>query len=108
MSKQIPIDSYVLDTLMQDLTHHDKSPAAFLVYLHLYGLTLGVARRTIHRSLQMISEETGLSKSAVQIAVRKLSRRKLVSVRKTSKTSVPEYTVLRPWSRGANGLRAQS
>lgn len=104
MSKQILIDSYIIDTLMRDLTHHDKSPATFLVYLYMYGTTIAVAKKTTHRSLQMISEETGLSKSAVQIAIRKLARRKLVTIRKASKTSVPEYTVFRPWNRSVSGL----
>ena len=33
----IPIDDYVLDVLMRDLIGHDQKPAAYLVYLHLYG-----------------------------------------------------------------------
>jgi DNA-binding GntR family transcriptional regulator len=99
MSKQIPIDSYVLDTLMRDLTSHDKSPATFLVYLYLYSATVSVARKAKHRSLQMIAEETGLSKSAVQQALRRLARRRLIATRRASKTAVPEYAVLRPWNR---------
>ena len=33
----ICIDDYVLDVLMHDLIGHDRKPAAYLVYLHLYG-----------------------------------------------------------------------
>ena len=37
-SKQtIPVDDYVLDVLMRDLIGHDQQPAAYLVYLYLYG-----------------------------------------------------------------------
>ncbi len=31
----IPIDPYVLDTLMRDLIGHDRRPSAYLVYLAL-------------------------------------------------------------------------
>ena len=37
MQKTIPIDDYILDTLLRDLTGHDRKPAAFLVYLWLTG-----------------------------------------------------------------------
>jgi DNA-binding GntR family transcriptional regulator len=43
--------------------------------------------------------ETGLSKSAVQQALRTLKRRRLVQSRQTSATSVPEYLVEAPWLR---------
>jgi len=33
----IPVDDYVLDVLMRDLVGHDRQPAAYLVYLYLYG-----------------------------------------------------------------------
>ncbi len=33
----IPIDDYVLDVLMRDIVGHDRQPAAYLVYLYLYG-----------------------------------------------------------------------
>jgi hypothetical protein len=33
----IPIDDYVLDVLMRDIVGHDQQPAAYLVYLYLYG-----------------------------------------------------------------------
>ena len=31
----VQLDAYVLDTLMRDLTGHDRQPSAFLVYLSL-------------------------------------------------------------------------
>jgi hypothetical protein len=42
---------------------------------------------------------TGLSKSAVQAAMRTLARRRLIRGVRASVTAVPAYTVLRPWER---------
>jgi hypothetical protein len=44
-----------------------------------------------------MADDTGLSKSAVQAAVRNLSRRKLIRSVLEFKTAVPAYSVLRPW-----------
>jgi hypothetical protein len=46
-----------------------------------------------------MTDQTGLSKSAIQRAVAWLERRELVRVRKRSPTAVPEYAVLTPWRR---------
>ena len=43
----IPIDDYILDVLMRDLIGHDQQPAAYLVYLYLYGQA---ARKNGNRS----------------------------------------------------------
>ena len=80
---------------MRDLVSHDRSPSGFLVYLHLYG----ESTRTVRASYQTIAEGTGLSKSAVQSAVRGLVDRELLQVKKTSATATPEYRVLKPWRR---------
>ncbi|MGO9261078.1 MAG: hypothetical protein ACLQU1_32935 [Bryobacteraceae bacterium] len=32
----VPIDDYVLDVLLPDLAGHDRSPAAFLIYIVLW------------------------------------------------------------------------
>jgi DNA-binding GntR family transcriptional regulator len=93
----IAIDEYVLDTLMRDLVAHDRKPSAFLVYLHLYRKTIGEARPSVHQSHQQIADATGLSKSAVQAAVRVLARRRLIQARLASPTTTPEYVVHRPW-----------
>jgi DNA-binding MarR family transcriptional regulator len=95
----IRIDRYVVETLMADLVAHDRSPSSFLVYLALVARARGrrpVPARASHREL---AEDTGLSKSSVQAAVRNLLRRRLVAVSRASATAVPEYTVLRPWRR---------
>jgi DNA replication protein DnaD len=46
-----------------------------------------------------MAEMTGLSKSAVQQAIRCLSGRKLIGVTRVSITATPEYKVLKPWRR---------
>ena len=98
--RQFRLDSYVVETLMPDLVLHDHRPSAFLVYLQLWyrsaGRTAGV--RVSHQGL---SDATGLSKSAVQTAIRTLARRRLIRAARQSSTAVPEYHVLRPWRRGA-------
>ena len=93
------VDAYVLETLLPDLVGHDRSPSAFLVYLHLWHLTAGTRERRASCSLAQLAEETGLSKSAVQAALRVLKRRKLVRAERASITAVPVYEVLRPWVR---------
>ncbi|NMO16362.1 helix-turn-helix domain-containing protein [Pyxidicoccus fallax] len=95
----IPVDAYVLETLMPDLVGHDRSPSAFLVYLHLWYRTAGAKERRCAASLARLAEDTGLSKSAVQAALRLLKRRKLVKAERASLTAVPVYEVLRPWVR---------
>jgi hypothetical protein len=93
----VPIDDYVLDVLMRDLVGHDQQPAAFLVYLHLFGRAARSGWRPVAASLRMIAEETGLSKSAVQTAVVALRRNELISTRRAHATAVPKHTVLRHW-----------
>ena len=98
MPTQFRLDAYVVDTLMADLVRHDRQPSAFLVYLQLWHRATG--RRTATAvSHQMMADATGLSKSAVQAAVRTLLRRRLIRAARTSPTAVPAYTVLRPWRR---------
>ena len=97
----VAVDAYVLDTLMRDLVAHDRSASAFLLYLHLWRRTRGVGKETVRISHQRLADTTGLSKSAVQGAVKKLVRRRLVRATRASATAVPEYTVLLPWRRAA-------
>ena len=98
---RVSIDSYVCETLMRDLVGHDRRPSSFIVYLHLYYQTIGQKRRSCQASYLDLAEDTGLSRSAAQAAVKALVRRRLVSVAKKSPTAVPEYRVLRPWRRGS-------
>src|SRR6059058_1728216 len=95
----VEVDAYVLDTLMADLVGHDRQPSAFLVYLMLWRSTHGAGQPTIQVSLLDISTRTGLSKRAVQEALRTLSKRRLLSIQRESITAIPVYAVKRPWVR---------
>lgn len=95
----IELDAYVVDALMRDLVGHDRSPSAFLVYLHLWRETERIGKPAVKASHQTISDATGLSKTAVQSAVRRLVGRKLLRAHKDSPTATPEYRVLKPWRR---------
>jgi hypothetical protein len=95
----VAVDAYVLDTLMADLVGHDRKPSAFLVYLFLWRRSHGAGHATVQVSLLDVSTGTGLSKRAVQDALRSLSRRRLLSIQRESITSIPVYAVRRPWVR---------
>ena len=97
--QHIGIDEYVIDVLMPDLAGHDRSPAAFLVYVLLWTELYRNEQKSVAISLQKMAEGTGLSKSAVQAALRRLTRRGLVQVAKKSPTAVPEYSLMRHWVR---------
>ncbi len=101
MNSSIPVDAYVLETLMPELVGRDRQPSAILVYLCLWRLCRGSGTRTARASYRDLARETGLSKGAAQAAVRKLVRRGLLLVKHGSTTAVPEYTVLRPWAKRA-------
>ena len=91
------IDDYVLDVLLPDLAGHDRSPAAFLVYLVLWTRLYRSAQRSVTISLQQFVESTGLSKTAVQRGLRLLKHRELITVTRSSPTAVPRYAVVRHW-----------
>lgn len=93
----VAVDDYILDVLMRDIVAHDRQPAAYLVYLYLYGQAARVRWRPIPFSLRMLAEATGLSKSAVQTALELLRRRELIETTSDHITAVPEHRVLRHW-----------
>ena len=93
----IPVDDYVLDVLMRDIVGHDRQPAAYLVYLHLYGQAARAKWKPIAASLRLLAVETGLSKTAVQTALDLLRRRELIETKSDHPTAVPEHRVLRHW-----------
>jgi len=95
--KSIRFDLYVMDALLPDLVGHDKQPSAFIVYVYLWTSLVTKRARTIRVSHQTMADDTGLSKSAVQAAVRTLIRRRLIRSDLEFKTAVPVYAVLRPW-----------
>jgi hypothetical protein len=94
--QRLLLDAYVLDALMPDLVHHDRRPSAFLVFLYLWRRTAG-ASRTAVASYQMLSDGTGLSKGAVQEAVRVLARRRLVEIKRKNATATPVFALRCHW-----------
>jgi hypothetical protein len=66
------IDGYVIETLMPDLVGHDRHPAAFLVYILLWARTRDASGAWTSIALQEMAEGTGLSKRAVQTALKRL------------------------------------
>jgi hypothetical protein len=99
MKQPLGLDPYLVDALMRDLVGHDRRPSAFLVYLWLWRHGPAEGRERVGASLQTLATRTGLSKSAVQDAVRHLARRQLILARRGGPTEAPVYTVRRPWRR---------
>ena len=99
----LSLDCYILDVLMRDLTEHDKRPSSFLVYLYVWRRSLGAGQKVASLSYQEIADGTGLSKSAVQSAVRLLKRRRLIYVSLKNPTATPIYRAERPWIRRKQG-----
>jgi hypothetical protein len=95
----LALDAYIVDTLMPDLVGHDRQPSAFLVYLFLWRQTHGAAAAKTQVALIDIAAGTGLSKRAVQDALGRLAKRRLLTVTRESITAVPVYAVQRPWRR---------
>jgi hypothetical protein len=93
------IDDYVIDVLMRDLVAHDRKPAAFIVYLYVWRETRSRNLEQAPLSHNSIADVTGLSKSAVQRAIRWLVKRKLMTASKGSVTATPYYSVCTPWNR---------
>lgn len=92
----VHLDRYVIDTLLPDLVGHDRQPSAILVYLYL-TVAIEAEGGKVSRSLQTIADGTGLSKRAVQEALRTLARRRLISAKKARPTDLAVLTVHRPW-----------
>jgi hypothetical protein len=93
------MDPYVVETLMPDLVGHDRRPSAFLVYLFLWRHTNAGRARSEPIPLRAIAEGTGVSKRAVQHALRALARRRLITASHATPTSAPTFLVHRPWVR---------
>ena len=93
----IPVDDYVLDVLMRDLIGHDQKPAAYLVYLYLYGQAARKKWKPVAASLRTLADATGLSKSAIQVALGALQRRELIATSRDHATTTSRHRVLRHW-----------
>ena len=75
--------------VIQELVGRDRSPSAFVVYFYLWS------RKGGRISHQEIADATGISKSAVQAAIRLLNRRKLIRTEHASRTATPVHFVKR-------------
>ncbi len=95
----IEFDEYVLDVLLPELTGHEKSPPAFLVYIVLWTALYRLEQKSVAMSLRQLAEGTGLSKSAVQAGLRVLGRRGLIKIARSSRTAIPQYELVRHWVR---------
>jgi hypothetical protein len=95
----VPVDDYVLDVLMRDIVGHDRQPAAYLVFVWLYGQAARARWKPVPASLRTLAEETGLSKSAVQTALELLRRRELIETESDHATATPAHRILRHWRR---------
>ncbi len=93
----VPVDDYVLDVLLRDIVGHDRQPAAYLVYLFLYGRAVRQRWQPVAAGLGAIAAETGLSRSAVQAAMARLRARKLILTERDHATATPRHHVLRHW-----------
>jgi DNA-binding transcriptional MocR family regulator len=93
----IRVDDYVIDVLMRDIVGHDRQPAAYLVYLYLYGKAARRRWKPVDASLRSLADETGLSKSAVQTALQLLRRRELIATTADHATAIPRHRVFRHW-----------
>jgi hypothetical protein len=102
MTGPLPLDPYLTDVLMRDLVGHDRRPSAFILYLWLWRSSRGEGRPRVGASLQTLATGTGLSKSAVQAAVRHLVRRRLLTATRRHATDAPAYEVHEPWRRGGD------
>ena len=96
----VQFDRYVIDVLMRDLVSHDRSPAAFIVYVAIHA---AAADGRALFSYQAMADLTGLSKRTCQNAVARLHRRGLVEISRKGGTDAAEYRPLRPWARTAPG-----
>lgn len=99
MAKRLRLDPYITDTLMRDLVSHDRTPATFVVFLWLWRQTHAQGREKVGVSLADIAHATGLSKSSVQNAVRRLTRRRLITPARSGPTVAPIYQVNETWKR---------
>jgi len=98
MVRRAPLDDYIVETLMPDLVEHDRAPSAFIVYVKLWH-ACGGPGRGVQLSLSTLAVETGLSKSSVQAALRRLRKRGFLATKRASPTAVPAHAVLAPWRR---------
>jgi lambda repressor-like predicted transcriptional regulator len=96
MVRQAPLDDYLVEPRPPARGGHDRSPSAFIVFVKLWHDAGGAGRR-IQVSLSTLAVETGLSKSSVQSALKRLQRRAYIGMKRASATAIPVYTIHAPW-----------
>jgi hypothetical protein len=90
------LDEYFYHVLTPDRVRSGHI-SAVIVYQRIKKETVDRARKTVTLSLQRMAEYTGLSKSAVQKAIRILIEREDIGrVERTTATSTSEYRILKP------------
>ena len=87
--RRYAIETYVVDVLMADLVGHDRTPAAFIVYLCLACAAERKGSASVPISLQEIAVRTGLAKSTVQAAIRHLKKRGLLDAAVEATSDAP-------------------
>jgi hypothetical protein len=105
MSSYFHVDRYVTAVLMRDLIAHDRTPAAFLLYLYLAGACSAQQQRPVELSLSTLADATGLARRTVQLAIAHLKRRRLIQVTQAHATATPQYQVLHPWRKPKRATR---
>jgi CRP-like cAMP-binding protein len=96
---EMTFDAYLIDCLLPDLVGHDRSPAAYVIYLYLYRHASAKPDWSVRMSHQSIATATCLSRSTVQNALAHLQNRQLIASSRVHPTAVPTHKVLRPWLR---------
>ncbi|CAN5510978.1 hypothetical protein BH10PLA2_BH10PLA2_20860 [soil metagenome] len=104
---QIPVETYLFDSLLPDLVGHDRRLSSYIIYLYLYRHASQQPSWAVRLSHQAIATATGLSRSAVQSALAHLQSRQLIATTRAQPTAVPLHRVLRPWLR-LNRQKSQS
>lgn len=100
MTDTVTLDRYVLDSLMTDLVGHDRTPAAFLVFVAIWAAGDGGRAALSYADL---AARTGLARRTVQSAVAHLHRRELLEIERSGPTETPRYRPLTPWRRWRSG-----
>ncbi|MBU1348063.1 MAG: helix-turn-helix domain-containing protein [Alphaproteobacteria bacterium] len=96
MTTTVTLDRYVLESLMADLAGHDRTPAAYLVFLAIWSAGDG---ERVALSYAEIAARTGLSRRTVQTGVAHLHRRELLEMERSGPTETPRYRPRTPWRR---------
>ncbi|MDO1560089.1 helix-turn-helix domain-containing protein [Brevundimonas sp. 2R-24] len=99
MKDTVTLHRPMLEGLMADLIGHDRTPAAYVVYLAIWSAGDG---GRVALSYADLAARTGLARRTVQTAIAHLHRRQLVAIEPGAPTEVRRYQPLTPWRRWAD------